>query len=133
VYIGPSAFSRWTYDLTIQPGSDISTMDNEVMLNDLIPNTVYFITILPRGLRNNDDSLISAWLVQTIDQGQYVFLCVLFLCVLCMCVVCCKFLEDNLIVTNFRGKGINSFVKVMISVNKTKCTYFLHLSVYSVL
>ena len=101
VYIGPSAFSGWTYHLTIQPGGDDSTLENEFLFTGLMPNTVYFITILPRGLRDNGDvSLTTAWLVQTLDQGQYLVVCSCvcdLVSVCCMCVVCDIFLYCKVI------------------------------------
>ena len=72
--------------MSIQPGGDDSTVDNEFLFNDLIPNTVYFISILPRGLKNNGDaSETTTWLVQTLDEGQCLSV---YKCTVCACVMC---------------------------------------------
>jgi len=54
----------------MQHGDNIITVDNEMFFDGLTPNTVYFISILPRGVVDNIDvSLNTTWVVQTFDAG----------------------------------------------------------------
>ena len=80
--------------MSIQPGGDDVTVDNEFSFTNLAPNTVYFISILPRGLKNNGDaSETTTWLVQTLDEGLFVcvsvFVCVFLSVCVCVCVCVC--------------------------------------------
>ena len=71
--VGPSAFNRWMYHLTLQNNSNATT-DTEYQYSDLLPNTVYTIGIFPSApgaVGNVDDALMSSWIVQTVDNGQY--------------------------------------------------------------
>ena len=72
IYIGPSAFNQWLYNLTLQ-SNDIATKDTGYQYSDLLPNTVYTINIFPSALGavgNVSDAIMSSWIVQTVDNGQ---------------------------------------------------------------
>ena len=74
---GMSAFSRWTYDvsLDLQRVNKI-TMDTTYQNTNLMPNRVYVIEVspfFPRTLGPVDsvnDEFTTSWIVQTVEDGQ---------------------------------------------------------------
>ena len=78
--VGPSAFNGWMYSLTF-PSNSITTMDTEYQYDNLLPNAVDIIDILPSvpgEVGNIDNTLMSSWIVQTVDNGQCVLVVILY-------------------------------------------------------
>ena len=62
--------------MTFQSSSD-TTMNTDHQYNDLLSNTVYTIGIFPSvpgAVGNVDNTLMSSWIVQTVDNGQCVYI-----------------------------------------------------------
>lgn len=81
--IGSSAFDEWEYDVTYNPvgssGSPLTstTTSFDVTLNDLIPETVYELDIIARGL-GGVQSLTETLLFTTKAAGTYMIMCAEF-------------------------------------------------------